>query len=81
MMIERKKNLKNPISRQNFANAFAQTHNLNLELRHNRSVKYGGILHNRSVKLVILHIPSNIVNFCKQLPTRAWKLKENIVFF
>ena len=36
MMIERKKKLKNPISRQNFANAFAQTHNLNLELRHSQ---------------------------------------------
>ena len=33
MMIERKKNLKNPISRQNFANAFAETHDLNIEVR------------------------------------------------
>jgi hypothetical protein len=37
MKIEREKNLKNPISRQNFANAFAQTHNLNLEVRHNQN--------------------------------------------
>ena len=32
IMIERKKNSKNPISRQNFAYAFAETHNLNLEV-------------------------------------------------
>ena len=36
MMIERNFFLKNPISRQNFANAFAETHNLNLELCHKR---------------------------------------------
>ena len=34
MMVKRKINFQNPISRQNFANAFAETPNLNLEVRH-----------------------------------------------
>ena len=33
MMVKRKKYFQNPISRQNFANAFAETPNLNLEVR------------------------------------------------
>ena len=33
LMVKRKKYFLNPISRQNFANAFAETHNLNLEVR------------------------------------------------
>ena len=34
MMVKRKIYFRNPISRQNFANAFAETPNLNLEVRH-----------------------------------------------
>ena len=34
MMVKRKIYFQNPISRQNFANAFAETPNLNLEVRH-----------------------------------------------
>ena len=34
LMVKRKKYFLNPISRQNFANAFAETPNLNLEVRH-----------------------------------------------
>ena len=34
MMVKRKIYFPNPISRQNFANAFAETPNLNLEVRH-----------------------------------------------
>ena len=33
MMVKRKNYFRNPISRQNFANAFAETPNLNLEVR------------------------------------------------
>ena len=33
MMVKRKKYFQHPISRQNFANAFAETPNLNLEVR------------------------------------------------
>ena len=33
MMVKRKNYFQNPISRQNFANAFAETPNLNLEVR------------------------------------------------
>ena len=33
MMVKRKIYFRNPISRQNFANAFAETPNLNLEVR------------------------------------------------
>ena len=33
-MVKRKKYFLNPISRQNFAYAFAETPNLNLEVRH-----------------------------------------------
>ena len=33
LMVKRKKYFLNPISRQNFANAFAETPNLNLEVR------------------------------------------------
>ena len=33
MMVKRKKYFQNPISRQNFAYAFAETPNLNLEVR------------------------------------------------
>ena len=35
MMVKRKIYFRNPISRQNFANAFAETPNLNLEVRRN----------------------------------------------
>ena len=34
LMVKRKQYFLNPISRQNFANAFAETPNLNLEVRH-----------------------------------------------
>ena len=33
LMVKRRNDFLNPISRQNFANAFAETHNLNLEVR------------------------------------------------
>ena len=35
MMVKRKNYFQNPLSRQNFANAFAETPNLNLEVRRN----------------------------------------------
>ena len=34
MMVKRKIYFRSPISRQNFANAFAETPNLNVEVRH-----------------------------------------------
>ena len=39
LMVKRKKYFLNPISRQNFANAFAETPNLNLEVRLNDQKK------------------------------------------
>ena len=39
MMVKRKIYFRNPISRQNFANAFAETPNLNLEVRHKMLTK------------------------------------------
>ena len=40
LIVKRKKYFLNPISRQNFANAFAETPNLNLEVRHIRKILF-----------------------------------------
>ena len=48
MMVKRKIYFRNPISRQNFANAFAETPNLNLEVC--RMVSHGIVLY-----LTVLH--------------------------
>ena len=38
-MVKRKIYFRNPTSRQNFANAFEETPNLNLEVRHKEEVE------------------------------------------
>ena len=51
MMVKRKNYFGNPISRQNFANAFAETPNLNLEMRHMHK------LSTQISRIFVLYIP------------------------